>query len=206
LAEDALRVAGADGHPLRSLALAEASRGCLIGPYICLQSIDAQDHGARLTVMAWVYRAAHSYWVEDEVTLFEGYSRALELAEEQGDIYATPTMHQVLAYLMFAYGSRSPREALHHAEQSIAAARPRGDASLLAGGLIARGAALLYAGRPAEAMVSLHEGLALGEEINSFWHQGLGAFSPWRRPSSRTARGRLPLPDNNSGTRSMAAP
>jgi hypothetical protein len=93
LAEDALRVAGSETHPLRALVLPEAAwaaaqRGDTErAVQLCQDAIDAQAQGARFNHLAWIYRNALStFGWGDQAPVIAGYSDALERAQAEHDV------------------------------------------------------------------------------------------------------------------------
>ncbi len=174
IAEDALRVPGADEHPWRAIVMGEASwamlrRGDTAAARALVDAaIDAQRSGARFTAAVWSYASLHQMGrVDFAVAVLALASEALERAEAAGDVVGTIALRAAYAGVLLMDGRAD--EALIQAERTLAEARALAQPALIAMGLLAVGQALAVGEEPERGLAMVRESEELSNQINSSW-------------------------------------
>jgi predicted ATPase/class 3 adenylate cyclase len=183
IAEQALSGPGADAHPWRAIATGEAAwaaqrRGDTDRARVLLEdAIEAQRHGARFTAPVWTYAAMLSdpdWWSSIAV---ERAEEALARAEAAGDVAGTVALRAARAATLIGLsGTDRADEARASAERALTDARALGQPALIAMGLLAFGAALVFTGEVERGLTMVRESRQLSTEINSTW-QSLNALA-----------------------------
>jgi predicted ATPase/class 3 adenylate cyclase len=182
IAEDALRVAGADTHSWRALVMGEASwaavrRGDPDGARKLVEAaLEAQRQGARFTAVVWTYAQMHGgiRSIDDGIALNE---EALRRAEQAGDTMGAVALRAALAMTMTnVIGADRVQEARTHGERALADAHALGQPALIAMGLLALGATLVGGGEFDRGRAMVRESADLAGEIDSAW-QAVTALS-----------------------------
>ncbi len=169
LAEQAMRVAGAQEHPLRGRVLAEAAwaaviRGDMVEVRTMLEaSIDAQRAGARYAAAAFTYLLQRAGWTDG--SWGDAYAIATEglaMAEAADDVMGANGLRIALSAQAMLLGRDA--EALELAERALADARRLQQPTLEAAALYVNGLALATAD-PERAIALLHETLELTRRL-----------------------------------------
>jgi predicted ATPase len=167
LAEQAMRVHGADQHPLRARVLPEAAWAAITkgdlttGRRLLYASIDAQRNGARYGAAAYTYLLMRAAW-EEPPEAYDIAREGLERAEAAGDILGVVGCR--VAFAAQAMMLEHADEALQHAQRALADARELHVPTLEAAALYANALALSNAD-PARAITLLHQSLDLTRRL-----------------------------------------
>jgi predicted ATPase len=181
IAEQALRVPGADQHHWRAMVMGEASWAALrngdmpTARQLVEDALDAQRAGARFTAPVWSYAMA---FVANTAESLPGVlalaAEGLERAEEAGDRAGAIALGATFA-LNLVVDDRID-DSRRHAERVLADARKLGQPALIAMGLLSLGQALVRSGDHDRGLALLRESAELADAIKSSW-QSMGGLT-----------------------------
>ena len=180
LAESALRVEGADTHPVRARVLAEAGWAAICrgdaraARELLNQSVEAQRCGARFAAAAFTYLLTIAGWDGGPSNQLQIASEGLELAEKSGDLIATTGLRSAYASILALHGR--PVEAADQAQQALDASRKLRQPTLETAAIYSLAQAK-FRSDPAGAITLLREGVELGRLYHNDAAEGGGAFA-----------------------------